>query len=218
MYDLIIFDFDGTFYRQPNVPFAESNFWKEICQASTDLLSTRCGLAPRQAEERFRELSKAYKGELSKAFEVEQGIPLMEYFAQTWGEIDPKKHITKERMDKTTLEKILGITKEIAILSAAPRVWVNKGIEDLGLSAYFTDNVWTGEGVIRKPMPESYAMILSHFQARPEHTLMAGDENDKDIIPAKNMGLTTVHINPYHKQSNAHYCIHSIHELIKVVS
>jgi putative hydrolase of the HAD superfamily len=45
---------------------------------------------------------------------------------------------------------------------------------------------------ITKPDPRYFEQILSKIQARPEQCIMIGDRIDKDIIPAKQLGMKTI--------------------------
>ena len=42
-----------------------------------------------------------------------------------------------------------------------------------------------------KPNPDYYREILARVGASPEHSLMVGDDPDKDIAPASQLGLKT---------------------------
>jgi len=44
-----------------------------------------------------------------------------------------------------------------------------------------------------KPDKKNFKVILSHFKVKPSETIMIGDNYKDDIIPAKELGINTIH-------------------------
>ena len=139
------------------------------------------------------------------------------YFQNTWGAINPEEIILQPQINPATLDSLLEITPRLALLSNAPRAWINNVLEHLGVSNYFNGSIWTGESSIRKPLPKSYLQIAKAMNVKIEEIIMIGDEEKNDIIIPKQLGMTTVRINPYQKETIADYQIMDINRLLDVL-
>lgn len=216
-YDLIIFDSDGTIYRMPDLPFIQTPFYQRIREEGISLVGYLEGCSLSKARRVFEELEKVYGLELSQAFREKYGIRRLDYFEKTWGQVDPSEFITK--YDHNTLELFRQLKDRVktAILTNAPRPWVMNVLQYLELNSIFNDRIWIGEEGIRKPNPEAYLQITSYFGISPNRTIMVGDEEDKDIIIPKNLGMTTVRVNPYGNETIADFSVRSIEELFSQI-
>jgi len=74
------------------------------------------------------------------------------------------------------------------------QVW--KALEMVELAQYFHEIFTPIELNTRKPAPDFYLNILKQIKVEPEHAIMIGDDYEKDIIGAKQVGLWTVWFNP----------------------
>jgi len=205
-----ILDCDGTLYRYPNQNFLETRMWKSVREHSIELIRKKGYKNP---EKNFTHFFEKYNGEISEAFEKELGILKDTYFQHTWGALTPHEIVLQPQISPATLDALLEITPNLAILSNAPFPWIKRVLNYLGISKYFHDNIWTGEGLIRKPLPESYLQIAKALSIEPELMVMVGDEEKNDIKVPNKLGMTTVRINPYNKKTLANYQIDNINEL-----
>lgn len=64
-----------------------------------------------------------------------------------------------------------------------------------------------------KPDPEIFKIALMNCQTSPEEVCFVGDNPDRDITPAKLLGMKTVLINPNQISGNADYTFSSIEEI-----
>jgi len=95
-------------------------------------------------------------------------------------------------------KEITGLSYQKAILtSAAPFLFSN-----LGLEKYF--EIFTPrETKFLKPDPRAFLAVLEKLKIKPEETLMVGDELERDLIPAKKLGMETILIDRKNEIENA---------------
>lgn len=214
---LILFDCDGTLYKQPDLPFLQMPFWSDIKNKSIDLYSRVKGCSRDSAETEFKMLFSDYHGEVSQAFEDNLPITSKEYFANTWGKIHTPTYMQEPTMRGSTIERLVSEGFEVGMLTNAPRIWAEKVLAELQLSEYFDGRIWDGEGEIRKPRPVSYLTAIAGCQRTPEETIMVGDEEKNDITGASLLGVCTIRINPYNKSTSADFQVNNVNEILQVL-
>jgi HAD superfamily hydrolase (TIGR01549 family) len=67
-------------------------------------------------------------------------------------------------------------------------------IKEINLYKYFTFAEIQDDYKITKPDPRYFNAVLKRCKCRPEESIMVGDRIDKDIIPAKMVGMKTIRI------------------------
>jgi HAD superfamily hydrolase (TIGR01549 family) len=67
-------------------------------------------------------------------------------------------------------------------------------LEDKDVLKYFTFTEMQDDYKITKPDPRYFEAILEKCKCKPEESIMTGDRIDKDIIPAKAIGMKTIRI------------------------
>jgi putative hydrolase of the HAD superfamily len=68
---------------------------------------------------------------------------------------------------------------------------------------YFSAIVSSGKAGITKPAPAIFMQALNELGAAPSECVYVGDQPDKDINAAGELGLHTIHFNPRRNQVNA---------------
>ena len=186
-----IFDMDGTLYQfSGGSTFLQSPFGRAIQQNVRRLIANEFGLDDVRADERYRQLYAQFSGEMSLALEREAGIDRMRFFDETWN-LDPAEFIVVE---PGLREALLSIGAEPALLSAAPRVWVDRALGYMGIADVFGDRIFTGEPDIRKPSPLAFQQVLDDRSVDAAYAISIGDQDPTDIIPAQLLGMATVRI------------------------
>jgi HAD superfamily hydrolase (TIGR01549 family) len=67
-------------------------------------------------------------------------------------------------------------------------------LEEIKLNKYFTFTEVQDDYKITKPDPRYFEALLKKCKCKPEESIMVGDRIDKDIIPAKMVGMKTIRI------------------------
>jgi len=67
-------------------------------------------------------------------------------------------------------------------------------LEEINLFKYFTFTEIQDDYKITKPDPRYFEAILKKCKCKPEESVMVGDRIDKDIIPAKMLGMKTIRV------------------------
>jgi HAD superfamily hydrolase (TIGR01662 family) len=114
-------------------------------------------------------------------------------------------------------QEILPLLKEkyqIVLVSNAQdsdKNHVRHALERVSLAEYFDEIFTPQELKERKPAPNFYLNILKQIAVEPENAIMIGDDYEKDIIGAKQVGLWTIWYNPDRKKlKNSHFPYHDI--------
>ncbi|MDZ7331981.1 MAG: HAD family hydrolase [candidate division KSB1 bacterium] len=76
------------------------------------------------------------------------------------------------------------------------RVQVIRALNRVNLDEFFEEIFTPAELYVRKPAPDFYQNVLKQLAVAPENAVMIGDDYEKDIIAAKQVGLWTVWYNP----------------------
>ncbi len=206
----IIFDMDGTLYQFPGGgTFMEVPFGQAIQRNVQQFIGREFGLDEAEALRRYAELSEKFDGQISLGLEREFGIDRMRFFAETW-DLDPAEFIVPEPGIREALQ---AIDADAVLLSAAPRVWVDRVLEHMGVADIFGDRIYTGEPDIRKPNPLAFQQILDTHGKLASEVVSIGDQEHTDIMPASGLGIRTVRIG--NGRSSADFTAPNIVEAIK---
>jgi len=85
---------------------------------------------------------------------------------------------------------------------------VFRALERINLHPYFSEIFTPKEVNNRKPAPGFYLNVLNKLKLDPQKAVMVGDDYEKDIIGAKQVGLWTVWFNAQQKQMNSNFPYH----------
>lgn len=188
-----IFDMDGTLYQfddSKDQTFTSSRFNQDLKRNVQGFISDRLGISPSASETEYKRIYQLFNGEMSLGIEKEYGISRSEYFTNTWN-LSPEDYITKNPL----LPEMLGALQgRAALLTAAPRIWATRVLSFLDIDSVFGEMVFTGEPDERKPNPVVFQNIATVFNENPKNIFSIGDQEDSDILPAKQVGMRTVRI------------------------
>ncbi len=130
-----------------------------------------------------------------EAFQVyggaaEQDLDLLErlFTSHEIGQVPLEHHAFIAQVARTHR---LGVVSNIC---AHPDLWLSR-FDDSGVFREFEVLTFSSEGRTIKPSPRFFARALSRFPAHARF-LFAGDSLERDIIPAKGLGLATAWIAP----------------------
>lgn len=212
----IIFDMDGTLYSFTNNSdgnFAKTQFYDDVITGTINFLSEKLALEPTQAQEKLQQIRESYSEGISLGIEKELGIDRYDYFACSWGTLEPANYIEPN----LTLEnQLIQARGRIALLTAAPKVWATKVLSFFNLRNVFGDLVTTGEPDLRKPDPAVFLHVSQQLNLPPQQIYSVGDQEHSDIIPAKAVGMKTIRVG--RNETVADYTATDISEAIKLLT
>jgi len=130
---------------------------------------------------------------------------------------------------KENLEKLKEMGYKLAIISDGIAVKQWEKLLRLNITDNFDWVFITDEVGIKKPHPELFKYCIAKMKVPPSDTIYVGDNLDKDIEPANQIGMHTVLIhrggkydpnfpkNKIHSNVKPEYEIHSLSELFKII-
>ncbi len=208
---LIIFDMDGTLYNFKEGSFKKSKLRKKVLNNAKLYIAKNLDKSKKEAKSILEYIEKKYGEDISIALEKEFGIDKNNYFNIVWN-IPAEGIVAKNlRLRKFLLE--LGVRYSYAIVSDAPIVWINNVLKELKIKDIFKNNIYSGDGKIRKKFGNSFKFVANELKFNPENCIVVGDQEDTDIIQAKKNGMTAVLIADRVKSTKADYIINNIFEL-----
>lgn len=191
--EAMIFDVDGTLYsfdKGRAKVFRESEFGRKIQNNCVSFLEKKLNTSSEQALIVFEDFKSRFQGEVSLGLEKEMGIQRDLYFAETWN-LDPGEFM---EADSALSAQIASLEIKTGILSAAPRIWVEKVLDFLQLKPIFDPAIFTGDPDIRKPNPLAFMQLADFWSLKPSSILAIGDQEETDILPAKSIGMITAKV------------------------
>lgn len=207
-YDLVVFDFDGTI-------------------ADSDLALVKIGL----------KMSKKFliKKDVSiddllflNGPSLDESLPLLfpgydiKELRNAYYELAPDsaKDITLFPPVKDVLKVLKGKKVNVAIFTSRSRFTTELILKRHGLYSKFKMIVCGDDGYARKPSGEGLNAIIKKLGAKPQKTLLVGD-NWRDILAAKDAGVDVAFIAPYrrvHKlELKATYVLNDLSELMEII-
>lgn len=211
MKEMIIFDMDGTLYSFEDGinNMYSTKFYEEIKDRGTKFIADRLSIDEIVAEKLRAEIFTRYDGNISIGLKQEKGIEREEYFDYVWN-IDASKYMRSD----SKLKELLGrIPYRKAVLSSAPKVWVQKALRQLDIFEQF-DGIWWDNG-LKKPDKHAYLQVTDAFNIETENVIMI-DDDPAYLEPAKALGMKTVLIGS-EKKPFIDYRIENIYGLIEVL-
>jgi HAD superfamily hydrolase (TIGR01509 family) len=96
------------------------------------------------------------------------------------------------------VQEVINLPCQKAILTgSAPFLFSNLGLEKK--FAIFTPQ----ETKFKKPDPQAFLYPLNKFGVKPKEAVMVGDEVERDLLPAKNLGIEAILIDRENKITNS---------------
>lgn len=91
------------------------------------------------------------------------------------------------------LEHLCGQGLVLSVVTDAPAVNAVRRLTRAGLSPYFSAVISPDLSGAEKPDPASFLLALDRLGVRPEETVLVGDSIRRDIAPAQQLGMITIH-------------------------
>lgn len=213
---LIIFDLDGTLYKLNGGSFKKSGIYKKVLEKTETYIVGKLNKTKKEAKLILKTILKEYGESISIGLEEKFKIDRYVYFNMTWN-IPAKKYI---KINSALRSQLIGIKNnfDLALISDAPRIWINNVLKELKIEDIFTDNIFSGEGDTRKEFGNAFSRIIETLNIKPEYCIAVGDQEGTDIIPAKKIGIKTILINRQAESDVADYTIKDISELKNILN
>ena len=183
MYDLLIFDFDGTLVdTAPDIAYHANAVLKKYRFKTRSLSAVKKAIG-HGVHELLKDLG--FEGN-----EAALEAAVLEF----------KKKYTQEPVLTTTpyphVRRMLsgplkGVRK--AIITNKPQALTDKILDRLGLGKFFELVIGEGGDFPRKPDPASACHAMRHFKARPDRTVLIGDSR-VDYDTAGEAGIGFIHV------------------------
>lgn len=210
----LIFDLDGTIYEFENETLKNSGLYKAIIRNTQIYLSKQLKKTNQEAQQIFDSILKKYGNSISIGLEKEFKLDRYDYFSFAWN-IEAKNFVRFNPNIKLLFLDLKNNFKMV-LLSDAPVIWVNKVLEYLEIKDIFKGHIFSGEGDIRKEFGNAFKEITKKMYIKANECIVVGDQEETDIIPAKEIGMKTIYINK--NESNiADYTINNIFKLKDVL-
>ncbi len=206
---VVVLDMDGTLYPHdgPNGGFRGSTKERFLTNLHLDFIRSRePGLEPVQAKDIFAASLQHPIGP-SVFLSDRYGCTRDEIFTSIWTHLHPKEFIDQQTVASAqrTLHDIRSRTCIMMLLTAAPRIWKDKVLSFLHIEEAVFDLVMTTEEFSSKD-----AVFHEILQIRPlVHGISVGDTESSDILPAKDAGFRTLHINGQHTLADIHHLLNT---------
>lgn len=205
---------DGTLYKPKGGSFRNSGLLPLVFKNAAKYIADLKKISLEEGQKELNKIFKKYNEEISIAIEEEYGGNRYDYFNTVW-DIPAKDFIEPNEGLKEILEKL----KEnylLVVVSDAPTIWTTNVLKELGVYELFEDNIFTGEGDDRKIFGNGFQRVLDKLGVKAEDAVSIGDQEHTDILPAKNLGMTTIFIGS-DVCASADYSINDISEVIKIL-
>lgn len=208
----IIFDMDGTLYAFRGGSFKKSGIHKKILHNASLYIASHLAIPKKDADTILGKIVKKYGEDISIGLEKEYNLPRNDYFETTW-DIDPKKFVKPDARLKRTLSALSRAKFAFFLVSDAPHVWIEAVLNELGITRYFQNRIFSGEGNKRKGFGNAFRNVIKQRSLNPKSCIAIGDQENTDIIPAKKLGMKTVRVSNRKVESQADLLIRNINEI-----
>jgi len=216
----IIFDLDNTL-----IDFMKMK--KEACKAAIKAMIKKGLKLPfKQAYKKLMETYFKVGIESDKAFEKfleEQGFKDEKILAagiQAYLE-EKRKFLKPYPKVKQTLKKLKKRGLKLAIVTDAPKLKAYQRIISLGIDDYFDFVIGKEDTGMEKASLEPLKLAAEKLSLKPEEILLVGDSIERDIEPAKKLGMKTAlakYGQEKKEKGKADFKIEKIEDLLKIIN
>ena len=195
--EIIILDMDGTLYDKEIVNCGHvSKLDEEVGKIYQKMFKAYLKLSDQDSLARYNQIFQEQtqgKNTLSGYLATHTGKTRREIIADVWNEIEPRQIINPSKKSdlKEIVMAIRNRGKKLYLVTAAPRVWMEKVIKDLDLGDCFEgENIFTLEN-FENSKAEIFTQIQDKNSVAFERMLSVGDNFATDIEPADNLNMKT---------------------------
>jgi HAD superfamily hydrolase (TIGR01549 family) len=178
---VLLFDLDDTLYRSPSLRAARD---EAIIAAVARAQGTGIAEARRQLAA-ARASAGTTTSALSRLGVSRQG------FWDTLASVDPAGHVRPDDSLQLLLRRLCQ-WHQLAVLTNSPRSAASRVLATLGIDGYFSAVIGADDVPAPKPAAEAFLAAARALAVDPRQCVMIGNTAEKDIVPARALGMRTV--------------------------
>lgn len=186
MLKAIIFDLDGTLYKNPAIA---ENFANAAYHALAKFKNIKAEEARRRIEEKRAEMQNEYGSPVPYTLTLQTfGLPIERWHEENVAYFDPRDYLEKDER----LKKSLGELKKnyrLAILTNNNRTQTDRILEALDLENMFEKIFTYNSFRLLKPDPRFFQKATEDMRIAPEECCFVGDRYNVDLHPAQSIGM-----------------------------
>ena len=211
----MLFDLDGTLYQFKEGSFRASKIQQKVLTNAVLYISKKTNNSLNKSKEILETIIQKYGEHISIGLEKELKISRSGYFNTVWN-IKATKYISYNPDLNALLTKIKK-DFNLVLISDAPVIWINNVLDELKIKAFFEDNVFSGESDNRKDFGNAFDRIIELLGISGNDCIAIGDQEKTDILPAQQIGATTIFINQHKTSNQADYNLKNILDLKNII-
>jgi len=181
---ILIWDFDGTFYR-PN-----PDLFAKVREAELHVLRDYTGWSEEKTEKEFYEKYKKVYNSATETVAKLAGIPVNHAAVEMERYFDRREYVKRDEKLIAMFAKLKNFRHFILANGIISRH--KETLEKLGVPSDTFEEMVSSETVgITKPSPKGYLYIMKKTGLPPQAHMMIGDREAVDLVPAKALGMHT---------------------------
>ncbi len=205
--DTLIFDLDDTLYS------AENGLWDHVSLRITTFMVDRVGIPPEVVDSTRQHYLDTY-GTTLHGLTKDYQIDIMDYLEY----IHPKKMENFIPADPELSAMLASLPQRKIIFTNAYRLHADRVLKCLGVSGHFETIVDILDMDLKnKPQPEAYETLMKLSGITDPESCLYIDDRLTNLLPAAELGMTTVHISPERIDPGGDFHITTITELDKTI-
>ena len=183
---VIIFDLDGTLYKNPEITrhFADAAYY-----ALAKFKNIAADEAKKLIEEKREALKKEYDSPVPYTLTLKTfGLPIERWHDENVAYFDPRDYLKEDKKLKESLEELKNHYR-LAILTNNNTIQTERILEALGLEDLFEKIFTYNSFKLLKPNPQFFQRAAADMGVEPEECCFVGDRYNVDLNPAKGLGM-----------------------------
>ncbi len=208
---VLIWDFDGTLYRQ------QQGLWDQIRESECRVIMDRLGWTHEKAIREFVKVHNVITPSGTQAVALITKISMKEAAIETAKYVDYTNYLQPDPKLTIMFTKLQSFRH--FMLVNGTQASVASGLSLLHVDPMIFEEIVTAEVVGEtKPSQKGFSHILSKTLLPPQSHMMVGDRLDVDLVPAKAMGFRTALVWETESRDVADITLTTVYEIADVVA
>jgi HAD superfamily hydrolase (TIGR01549 family) len=181
---VLIWDFDGTFYRQNDA------LYKQIRESEYQTIINHTGWDYKKTTEEFFNVYKTRFQSATETVAFLSGISTSKAVVEMEAYFDRRHFVSKDQKLIELFSLLHGY--QHYILANGSQKGIKESLDTIGIPHTLFKEILTSEVTgANKPNTNGYRYILNKTHELPQNHLMIGDREIVDLVPAKEIGMKT---------------------------